>query len=460
MYRLSGLVTGLDTETLISQLVAIERQPITILENRQKTYEFRKELWNEINTSLLALKTKNDELRSLHSLTGKTAVSSNEEILTATAETNAVNAIYEITVNTLAQAHKVASKKESEIGVVSAGTFRISDGTITVDISVGDNATLADIRDSINSAKDGEGNDLDVTASIIDNTLVIKRDETGSTEMTFSDISGNVLETIGVIDGTGVIQNELQAAKDALFYVDGLEIIRSSNTGIDDVISGVTLNLTATGTATLEVNNDVDAAYKKIQDFVNQYNSTLDLINTRLSEKPVEDPETDSEKKIGLLRGDYSLAAIKDKLRRIISSTVSGQEEYDSLAEIGITTTNEDFGKSGKLVIDESKLKEALKNNALDVENLFVRTDVGISEQINDHLYYLTSSTTGMIASKTESFDNIIKDFDEQIESAERRLDQFEANLWRKFTEMERAISAMQNQGTWLNAQIANMFMG
>lgn len=107
MYRVGGIVSGLDTQTLIKQLMEIEKQPLRLMETRQRSYELRKDLWNEINSSLLSLKTKAGELANYDIYTAKSAASSDETVLTAIAESNAASDTYEIEVIKLAKSHIV-----------------------------------------------------------------------------------------------------------------------------------------------------------------------------------------------------------------------------------------------------------------------------------------------------------------------------------------------------------------
>ncbi|MDK2901913.1 MAG: flagellar hook-associated protein 2 [Thermosediminibacterales bacterium] len=449
MYRVGGIVSGLDTQTLIKQLMEIEKQPLRLMETRQRSYELRKDLWNEINSSLLSLKTKAGELANYDIYTAKSAASSDETVLTAIAESNAASDTYEIEVIKLAKSHIVASDRQSDsssaLGLT--GEFTIKNGTSEAVINVESFHSLSDIRDLINSTAD-----LGVTASIVDNTLILKRNETGLTELTFTD-TNDVLKNLGILDGTGTVKNELQQAQDAEFKINNLTITRSVNE-ISDVIEGVTLNLKAVGTSILEVKTDIDGIYKKIEDFVKQYNSTIELINTRLSEEPVKEPKSELEERRGLLRGDINLITIKNSLRNMVYDVVSGLDVYTHISQIGIETTGDDFGKSGKLVIDEEKLKEAIETNPEAVAELFSKEEVGIAVKIEGQLDFLTRYGDGIITNKIKSFDIIIADYDKQIESFEYRLEQREKNLWTKFTAMEKALNTLYNQSSWLSAQL------
>ena len=486
--KVSGLVSGLDTQGLISKLMQVERQPIVLMQNRRNSYELRKELWNEVNSSLLSLKTQTQNLLSQSTYFKKKVTSSDETIVSATADDTAANNTYTINITKLAKAQRVAGTAQgsSNTALNLAGSFTINDGTYTSTINVLATYTLTDIMDKINSAKDNTDTtkDLQVTASIVNNTLVLQHDKTGTAStMTLTDSvntggstnSNEILESLGVLTDAKAIANQQQAADDAGFTVNGIPVTRTKNDGLTDVINGVTLNLKKDGvTGTITVAADIDASVNTIKAFVDQYNSTLDLINTRLAEKTVIDATTDAAKRKGLLRGDAVLTGIKNDLRKMISDPITGLTVYDRLSDIGITTTSDDFGKSGKLVIDETKLREALQNNPAEVKKLFFNDldndgvvdtgETGVAAKISDKLAYLTSSSTitvggvtvkqGVIPGRLDSFDKVIGDYTKKITDFENRLTMIEENLWTQFTAMEKSLSTMQNQATWLAGQL------
>jgi len=493
MMKLGGIVSGLDTQNLITKLMEIERQPIVLMQNRQTTYKFKKELWEEINSSLLSLKTKNSDLLTQTNFTKKKATSSDETALTAMATETASSNTYNIQTNILAKSQRVAGAKlaSSTAALNLSGTFVITDGTYTSTISVTNSDTLTTIMNKINAAKDDVdiNKDLQVTASIVDNTLVLQHDKTGAAN-TISVIDGvdtpgstnadEIMESLGILKDDKTIANQLQAAVDAQFIVNGITITRDKNDSLTDVINGVTLNLKKEGSsATLTVANDVDSVYNTIQAFVDQYNSTIDLINTRLAEQPVKNATSDAGKKKGLLKGDSVLVGIKNQLRMNISQPISGLTVYDRLSDIGITTTSEDFGKSGKLVVDETKLRDAINQNPDQVAKLFLNnedlngnsvvdnSEKGVAQKISDQLEYLTSSSSitiggvvakkGIVAEKLGSFDKLIDDYDDKIDAFEERIKMKEATLWNQFNAMEKALSNMNNQATWLAGQLSSL---
>jgi len=490
--RIGGLISGLQTENLISKLMQVESQPMELMKTRKHTYELRKDLWNEINSSLLALKNKvTDNISSSTAILKKKAVSSDETVFTASAGASAANSTYNIDITTIAKSQRIVGTTQATGALGLSGSFQIGDGTYTSTVTVGATDTLATIASRINSAKDDTDptKSLQISASVVNNILVLEHKETGAANtMTLTDTvntpgstgTDEIMESLGILTDAKTIGNQQQAATDAQFEVNGISVTRSANAGLTDVISGVSLTLKKEGVSgTLTVQGDIDAGLNSIKDWVNQYNSTIDLIGTRLAEQSVAGATTDAVKSKGLLKGDSILSDIKTQLRLNTSKTVAGLAIYDNLSDIGITTSSDDFGKSGRLTIDETKLRAALEANPDEVTNLFTNnTDLngdgsitsdekGIAVRLTEQLDYLTTTSTkviggvtvkaGTIKARIDSEDKVINDYDKKIKDFEMRLKQREDNLWNQFNAMEKALSNMQNQASWLAGQLASL---
>lgn len=447
LMRITGIMSGLDTESLINQLMAIERRPINLLNSKKVALEAQKTAWQEINTKLADLQSKLADLKLISTYTGKVATSSDESVVTATADSTATPAVYSITVTQLAQAHSVASDQfaSASDALGFSGTFTVEGVEVTVETS----DSLSSIRDKINNANAG------VTASVIDNRLVITSNSTGagSTIDFVDDATTGVLKSLGILDASDAIKNQLAAAQDALFTVNNLDVTRSTNT-ISDVISGVTLTLkdeSATA-VTLEVRNDTQTAVDKIKAFVDSYNNLMNDIATKLA--------YDSDTKVaGVLQGDRALSQLQNDLRRKVSEIIdTADPELNALNLIGITTS----GQEATLTVNETKLTEVLTDNPDKVALLFGassgnRND-GVATRMDATVTLWTKSGTGFLTAKTDSLTDRIKDIEEQVERMESRLSIREANLWRQFIALEEVLTVMSAQSSWLAAQLSQMF--
>ena len=381
---ISGLASGLDWQSLISQLVAVEQKPITLLQNNKTTLSNQKTAWSELNTNLLSLKTAAGSLSSLDdfdlftpsaTITGTTK--SVGDLMSFAVGSNASEGSYNITVNNLATAQKLRSTTVSSTSVA----LGIS-GDVTINnrvLSIAATDSLANIQDKINALNSGE-NSAGVTASIInvstgDYRLTLTSKTTGSSGISIDNGSGTDILT------TQLGLTQITAGQDAEITLDGVPITRATNQ-ISDVISGVTLNLVGmdeNATITLNVGRDTDGIIKKIQDFVDSYNKVMSYIATQNTV-----PATGETAKP--LFGDTSLQSIKSTLRSTILSGVSGLDStLDHLSLIGVN-----IDKTGQLSINNDTLDGYLKSNFQDVASLFAAQGTSTS----NNLTYITSGET------------------------------------------------------------------
>lgn len=435
-FSIGGLGTGLDTNLIIQQLMEIERGPINLLQDQQSKIQADLSAWQTVESNLNTLQQSVDGLSDIFNQ--MTTIVNNPDIVNVTADSTATPSTYNLDVIQLAQAHTIASDPQidstSALGL--SGTFQING----VDITVNTTDSLTDIQSIINNTS-GTG----VNATIIDNQLVLKSNLTGTAnEITLIDDSGtNILQSLGLLDGTESIKNELLAPKDAQFTLDGLNITRSSNE-ITDVIEGVTLDLKNLGSTQFAVNKDIDGMIERIKDLVDAYNNTADKLNS-LTEND------------GKLQGDLTLNQIKYKLRRNLTDPINTTSSINQLALIGITTD-----RYGKVSVNETELRDALTNNFSDVKALFFAqqsTDgySGIIERLDNYLS-IVLDTTGPVNGTQDMLQERIDDIDEQIESLEYRMDLREKTLRQQFIAMEKAVALMNNQMAWLQSQIASLY--
>ena len=472
---IGGLASGLDTNSLIDQLLALERIPITNLQFRQVAAVARADVFKDIAGRLSTLKDLAFDLTLDATFDKKSTNVTNPgmiSILSTTASVGADNGTYSINVDQLATSHTVASSQQvdstSALGL--SGTFTVNGENVTV--GVGD--SLTDIRDTIN----GTAN-VGVTASIVDNTLRLKSDTSGSANVILfaDDLGTDILTTLGILDGADAINNQLVAADDARVYIDGQLVIRSSNT-ISDAITGVTLKLTAVNTfgvepaATLTVSQNTNAIIASIQAFVDQYNSVMDFIHTKNTEARVPDAKTATDKLKGVLNNNFLLGSIQSGLRLDVGSTVAGlSSASSSLSFIGISVSTELAEAGiGKLEIDMAVLTDAI-NGAIDVVTVedvkalfnsnastepFEFTSTGIAGRLHERIESLVG-TGGRVDTMESLFRSEEDRLQDSIDRLEMRIETKETQLIRRFTSMEVLMSRMRTQSDWLTMQIANL---
>ena len=389
-FSLSGF-SGMDTESIVQQMMQVERRPIQRMQLKQQEINKKIDGWQEINSSLDTLKNKANELQDVFS--EMAPKSSNEDVLTATAVSEANKSSYDIDVTKLAKSNRIASGREDDttsslnLNGGAGGEFTVKLGTgENFNVSVDGSDSLNNVKDAINTAAgndDGSGNRL-VEASIVDNTLIMKSAKTGNDQIiSFTDTNGILENDLGFkfeaasepgdVKATG--ESLLQEASNANFTVDGLEVNRSSN-NIDDVIDGVTLDLKDTGSSTLEIAPDKEGMSEKMKAFVEQYNKVRNTMEKYGGEE-------------GRLQGDFTLSSLENKLYNATitpSTTVSSEEYLSSNPLSGAGTLN--------ITVDENT-ETVNFNGSETLEEITSKIDGtnGVSSYVEDGRVVIESNT-------------------------------------------------------------------
>ncbi len=385
-----GVGSGLDVNSIVSQLMAIEQQPLTALTQKSQKYQTQLSAFGQVKSALATFQTALQGLSSADKFNALAAASSDASVVSATAGANAVPGSYQVEVQQLAQQQKLASNGfASTTAVVGTGTLTIQFGTydagsnsftlnpnkaaasIAIDSA---NNSLAGIRDAINAAKAG------VSASIVNDgtnsRLVLTSTGSGAAngiKLSVNDGDGNPTDASGLSAlaydptaaiGSGKNLTEAVAAKNAQLTLDGIAITQSSNV-IKDAIEGVTLNLAKTNVgqpATLSVSRDSAAVTQSVGDFVKAYNG----ISKTLKDLTAYDPAT---KTGAVLQGDSTIRSIQTQLRGMLNTVVGTGGALTTLSQIGVS-----FQSDATLALDSTKLQNAIDTNFNDVAALFAAT--------------------------------------------------------------------------------------
>lgn len=236
-------------------------------------------------------------------------------------------------------------------------------------------------------------------------------------------------------------------------------------------------------TVDITVNKDIDSVIEQIKSFVEQYNTIMEDIGTKLSEKRYRDypPLTDAQKeemeekeiekweekaRSGLLRADSLLSSIASSLRMTLGGVVETGSKYKTLSSIGITTSS-NWNDKGKLYLDEEELRKALTEDLDGVMKIFSNNSedpkaLGIARKLDDmllgHMESVASTAGRNIIGADESYlGREIMRMDKGIKEMQDRFIQLEESYWRKFTAMEKALQRMQSQSDWLSNQLQGL---
>lgn len=429
--------SGLDIESMIQAVLEVERTPIYRLDNEIALAENKLASWGKVETSMSALQGKVQSLTSYSTWQQIAAESSDEQVAVLLADGGASEGRYDVQVTHLAASHRIRSDPQTDIAspLNLAGTFRLGG----VDITVGSEDSLATVRDAINTAAATMADEERVRATIVDTTLVIEREQTGSTGIRIDGDGDGVLQALGIVDASLTPLRELQAGRDLSASVNGIEISRSGNTGLTDVIQGTTLNLFREGEATITVARDTASIRTLIEEFVDAYNEAMSTIEAQSSF------DVESQTASGALQGDSALRSIQSTMRRLATASDDGalEPDFNSLRKIGIWTT----GESNRLeIVDGDRLDDALDNHFDEVEALFRDFDGGRLKEMDRYLDTQTRALDGAIANRQSTLQDQIETNWDRIQDIERRLEDYEENLWIKYAAMDQAIGQMNQQ--------------
>lgn len=413
--RLSGLSSGTDWEGIIKKMIEVERRPILLEQQRQLKLEAKRDAWKDVNTRLGNLQNKVSTLKLPGTFNAKTASTTNDLVVTATPSSDAATGTHSVVVQWLALAQRV----RSDANTSNTSALGLTAGTITVGKQADGTAATIDVtaNDSLNSLADKVNQkSTTVKASVVkvsatDYRLVLTAAKSGTTYAFNGTDTGNVadgtsdaLKKLGILydaanpahaDTTPVNGfndgNEVDQAKDARVTVDGLTVDRSSNT-IDDVITGLTLNLVKESpaeTVTITVSRNNQTAVDAVKAFVDQVNSAISLIK----EKTAKD---DGSGKPGALVGDTTAMTIATKLQSLVTDRVTGvRGTLDSLSQVGITMGKYGTAEYGKFVFDSTKLTSAMETKPDDVMELFGAQVVNVALNSNGATAAASSTAAG-----------------------------------------------------------------
>jgi flagellar hook-associated protein 2 len=445
----AGIGSGIDVNTLITQLVEAEGvDKSNRLDFNEAEYLGDISAFGSLKSALSIFQGAVRDLQDTADFQLRSALSSNDEVFTATADETADVSQYGIEVVQLAQAHKlITTSGFADTDTIGDGTLTFTQGADSFSLTIDATDTLTDIRDAINAASDNTG----VSASIINvdsgQQLVFTATSSGldnAITITAVDSDGENSDEFGLSRLVNTQLNTPSAAQDGQIKVDG-QLISSNNNTFSDVLDGITINAVSVGAGEqLTVAQDREAITFKIDTFIANYNGLVDTFNTLGS----YDAATESA---GLLLGDSTLRGISTLIRQEISSSVTGLTgPFSTLAELGITTDEE-----GKLSLNSETLNTALDSNFDQVGQLFAASN-GIANTLDTAIEGYIGSN-GIIDSRTAGIQVSVDDIADQREALDRRLVSLESRLLSQFTAMDILVSSLQNQSNFLTQQLANL---
>lgn len=488
--KLSGMVSGLDTDKIIKQLMQVERSPLDKLNQQKTKLSWKREAYREVNTSLSSIQSLVDKLRFSNSFSKQAATSSDTSVVTATSSSSATSGGFSIKVNSLASSAMVVGTSKSvttKEKVGSEGSFEVvgPKGSKTVNITA--DTTYDSVMRQVNGANIG----VTMSYDSINGRFMMNSTATGeNASIQINDAGGTASSLLGLSAPTAV------KGTNASVELNGKAMTFDNNAF---ELNGVRFDLKGVSTSTVSVTvaRDTSGITSQIKDFVEQYNNLVSSVTSKTKETVNRNyaPLTDEQRegmtedqikiwekkaKAGTLYRDDILTDALSSLRSALTQKVSGlSSDMDSLSDIGITfkaySKNSGTSELGKLELDETKLTEAINKDPEGVARLFTKTSALDSKDPNyqkesgygDRLY--TSLTTSInkiikrigasnIASDGADQSQLgkqIGDINNRMRTLEDRLKTIEDRYYKQFTAMEIALQKLNSQGSWLTSQLS-----
>lgn len=464
----AGVGSGLDVKSMVSQLMAVEQRPLTLLSNQEAAFNAKLSGLGSVSGALSTLQTAAQSLVSASTGAYRTAVS-DSTVLTATTASAAVAGSYSIAISSLAQQQKlIAAGRAStsaaigsgasttltlQLGTISGGTLSngiYSGASFAADaaktaavVTLGDtDNTLVGIRDAINAANAG------VTATIVNDgsgspyRLILTSIDTGAASSLKLTVSGDAdISALLSHDPQTPTQNlvQMQAAQNAQFSVDGISINSASNS-VSNAIQGVTLNLAKAGpnpnpaTATVTVERDASALTTALSALVQAYNTSNKAIASATA-------------KGAALQGDWTVLGLQRQVRTILGSAQPLGGTYTMLSHLGVS-----FKNDGSLALDSAKLAGVLAANFNDAAALTSALGKSIKSAADTLL-----GTTGPLANKTSGINRSIKDIGSRRTVLQSRLDMVQQHYQAQFSALDTLLSGMNSTSSFLTQQLGNL---
>jgi len=462
-----GIGSGLDVNSLVAQLMAIERRPLTRLDQQEATFQAQISAYGSVKGALSSLQSAAAALVNPATMRALKTTVADSTLLTATVGASAVIGSYAMEATTLAQAHKLKSASfSSPTTVVGSGAITIAFGayadsvngtgifTLNPDkaaktVTLGSSqSTLAGIRDAINAAGVG------VAATILNDgtghRLVLSSQDTGlvnQLKITASDDDATHSDNTGlsqlVYDGTVGLANltKAQAAQNAALTIDGIAVSQASNT-LTDAIQGVTLTVLKTnlGSPTrLTVVRDNAVAQSAVEGFVKAANDTLATVKTLSAYNA-------TTKQAAILQADATVRAIQTALRRALTQPLTAASGgLTTLSDIGLS-----FQKDGTLTLERAKLQTVIADPTKDLATFFAAVQI---DTVAGNLL----RASGTVTTRTEGIARSITDLTQHRDVLTQRLTRVEARLRAQFSALDTALGQLRATSDFLTQQLSRL---
>lgn len=493
--RLTGLMSGMDTESIIQELVAVKQTKVDDAKKDQTKLEWKQDKWKELNTKLLNLYQKTlSKMRFSDAYSKKTTSASNPNAVSIITGESAMNGVQTMEVNNLAKAGYMTGKELSQVldeeghlvncsedttmaalGL-GASSFNITTGGKTTTINLSGDSKISDVLKQLREA--GVNANFDVK----NQRFYISSKKSGEdNDFTITDVSGGAVEKLGLGAGSHKVKGE-----NASITLNGATYTSEDNTF---EVNGLTLTCLAenTGQFTVTTQTDTNGIYDMVKGFLKEYNTIINELDklynadTAKGYEPLTDEEKDSmsetevEKwegkvKDALFRRDSNVYSISSSLKEIMMCSgdyeieVNGKKMH--LSDFGIETLGYFIAPENEknayhiagdpddesTANDPDKLKSMIASDPDTVTTFFT----ALSRNLYDKMGELSASKEGFRSFNSFFDDKKMKsdydDYTSKITELEKKLQDYEDKWYSKFSAMETAMAKMQQNASAVTA--------
>lgn len=450
--QVTGLASGLNTDQIVQQLMAIQSQPLTHMQNQQTTLQDQVTELQAIQTALQKVASDAQALNnpSLFANT-QTITSTNPTLVSAAATSSGAGAVvggYQVAVTALATS---AQETYSFTSPTAADTVTIDGQQLSL-------AAGASVNDLVNAVNNNTS--LDVWATATDSGTIVFSDratglQSGSSYFSVSDTTGSVFQTLAQ-------QGQNYPGQNAAYSINNGTSQSSPSNTVTTAIPGVTLTFNGVTPSGSAVAVDVgapapssSAVQTALQSFITDYNSAIGLIQAQLAQQP-----SSSDLSQGTLFGDVQLSNMLSSLRQALYANQPGAPSaLNNLLDIGVSTGSTTGGGTpaqsaiaGDLTLNSSTLTSALQSNPSNVQQLLQSFSQSFSSLVNNQ-----AAPGGVLDSWIQGDDSEVSRLGTQISNMQSALSVKENALIQQFAQMEAALSQNQSTSNWLTSQIASL---
>lgn len=507
--KLSGMVSGMDTESMVAELMKAQKLKTTKLQNKITTTEWKKDKWKDLNSKIYSFYTGSlSKIKMQGSFNIKTATSSNEAKAEVTAGTTAAEGTHELYINKLAKAQFVtgatlgssvtSSTTLASLGMAASGTdnqITVKAGTTTKSLIISDTTTIADVTKTfadagLNASFDATQKRFFISSKASGTDNIFSVSTSGTVDLTKLGLNTITDNGDGTVTEAGTNMT-LTDAQNAEYYYNGVKMTSSSNTasvnGLSITLKGITdVNNTPDDTSddtaiSLGVKNNSQAVYDMVKEFASKYNELIKTMNEAYDASSAKgyDPLTDDEKnsmtdtqiekwetkiKDSLLRRDGTLDTLTSSMRTTMGGYVDVNGSKYSLASFGVLSQN--YSEKGLLHINgnkddsavsglEDKLMKAINENPEAVKKTFTELASKLYSSLTDKMRSSTLRSALTVYNDKEMTKSITN-YKEDLSELEIKLQKMERRYYKQFTAMEKAMSQSNSQTSSLQSLLGN----